>query len=173
MKKTRIILSAVLLIFCFCSTQCKKNKPTGNPVDQLPPASQTGANTFGCLINGQVFLPKGPSLGPILQCAYQYLDNNYSPHGYFFQLSASDHSNSTDITSVGIYTDSLNIRENVFQLGDNKPGNAYGFYDRINLQGIDMTLYTTNNLAGQLAITRFDEVNQIVSGTFWFSVVTP
>ena len=38
-------------------SQCKKNDP--NPVDQLPPATQTGANTFGCLVNGQPWLPQG------------------------------------------------------------------------------------------------------------------
>jgi len=44
--------------FFLLSSSCKKNKPT-NPVDQLPPETQTGANTFGCLINGEVFKPGG------------------------------------------------------------------------------------------------------------------
>ena len=170
MKNLKILSFFTLISHLFCFAQCKKHKSPGNPVDQLPPETQTGANTFGCLINGQAFLPKGPSLSPILQCAYQYLNTNYS-QGYFFQLSGSDRSKSTDITSVGIYTDSLNINENVFQLGDNKPGNAYGFYSRKNLQGVNMALYTTSNLAGQLTVTRFDEINQIVSGTFWFNAV--
>jgi hypothetical protein len=39
---------------------CRKHK-TGNPIDQLPPETQTGANTFGCLVNGQVFKPGGHS----------------------------------------------------------------------------------------------------------------
>ncbi len=37
------------------SASCKKEK-TG--ADGLPPATQTGANTFGCLVNGVLFYLK-------------------------------------------------------------------------------------------------------------------
>ena len=30
-----------------------------HPKETLPPPTQTGANTFGCLVNGNVWLPKG------------------------------------------------------------------------------------------------------------------
>lgn len=40
--------------------QCSKGKQNDPaPVDQLPPATQSGAGTFGCLVNGQVYTPKG------------------------------------------------------------------------------------------------------------------
>ena len=52
MKIYPLLLAALLGL-----SQCKKNDI--NPVDQLPPATQTGANTFGCLVNRQVWLPKG------------------------------------------------------------------------------------------------------------------
>ena len=171
MKYTFLIISSLFFI-TLTGSKCKKDKPI-NPVDQLPPATQSGANTFGCLIDGKVFLPKGPSLGPILQCAYQYL-NTTSSVGFFFQLSAIDNSNSSDVSGIGIYTDSLNISQNVFQLLANKPGNAYGLYSRVNLQGTNITnttLYTTTTFPGQLTITKFDEFNQIASGTFFFTVV--
>ncbi len=86
--KYKFILLASLLIICLTASECKKRKMPINPIDQLPSETQTSANTFGCLVNGKVFLPKGPSLSPILQCAYQYLNTNYSK-GYFFQLSAN------------------------------------------------------------------------------------
>ncbi|MGH2649337.1 MAG: hypothetical protein ACRDE8_17285, partial [Ginsengibacter sp.] len=101
MKNKYFLLLVSLIFISLTAGECKKHKP-GNPVDQLPPATQTGANTFGCLINGEVFLPKGPSLGPILQCAYQYLNTSYS-QGFFFQLSADNKSNSTDVYGIGIY----------------------------------------------------------------------
>ena len=47
-----LILGASLLL-----VQCKKHDP--DPASQLPPATQTGANTFGCVLNGQAFLPNG------------------------------------------------------------------------------------------------------------------
>lgn len=38
------------------SASCKKDKASE---DQLPAATQIGANTLGCLVNGKVFVPKG------------------------------------------------------------------------------------------------------------------
>ncbi len=52
-KRPPILLLAALLGL----SQCKKKDP--DPVDQLPPATQTGANTFGCLVNGQAWTPNG------------------------------------------------------------------------------------------------------------------
>ena len=45
MKLLQLVLSLLLL------PGCQKADPA--PVDPLPPATQTGANTFGCLLNGQ------------------------------------------------------------------------------------------------------------------------
>ena len=53
MKKLIYILSFFLLL-SGCS---KDNNPT-DPLAKLPPETQTGANTFGCIINGQVFYPR-------------------------------------------------------------------------------------------------------------------
>ena len=40
-----------------CAASCKKEKIA--EIDKLPAATQTGANTFGCLVNGKVFVSKG------------------------------------------------------------------------------------------------------------------
>ena len=40
-------------------SQCTKDDPEAG----LPSATQTGANTFGCLVNGQVWTPKGNNSG--------------------------------------------------------------------------------------------------------------
>ncbi len=49
-----------LLFLAFTFINCTKSDDTITPVveDQLPPITQTGENTFGCLINGNVFIPK-------------------------------------------------------------------------------------------------------------------
>ena len=49
------ILSITMLAL-LCAASCKKENKNE---DQLPPATQTGANTFGCLVNGKVWIPKG------------------------------------------------------------------------------------------------------------------
>jgi hypothetical protein len=42
----------LLLITSFALWSCDKDDKPSNPIDQLPPATQTGAGTFGCLVNG-------------------------------------------------------------------------------------------------------------------------
>ncbi|WP_418602421.1 hypothetical protein [Hwangdonia sp.] len=48
MKKLLFVLSLTLSLSC-----CNKDDNPRNPIDQLPPATQTGENTFGCLVNGE------------------------------------------------------------------------------------------------------------------------
>ncbi|MCW3074373.1 MAG: hypothetical protein JWP69_1442 [Flaviaesturariibacter sp.] len=53
MKYVLIAVASLMLT----SVSCKKDKDN----DKLPPITQNGANTFGCLVNGKVWLPKGYS----------------------------------------------------------------------------------------------------------------
>ena len=82
----------------FMGASCKKNKPQKTELEKLPPVTQTGANTFGCLINGKAFTPKGYSgtgtpnpkiifdIGldglPYLQIETQQFNINRDPEGY-------------------------------------------------------------------------------------------
>ena len=52
MKKLFLLLLTTFIISC--STDDSSN----NPVLKLPPATQTGANTFGCIIDGKILLPR-------------------------------------------------------------------------------------------------------------------
>lgn len=62
----------ILILFTTFSLSCCNKDEDKTPIEQLPPATTTGANTAGCLVDGEVFLPKGTSLGgPILSCFYQ------------------------------------------------------------------------------------------------------
>jgi len=56
MKKILPIISGLALLI-LCSFPGCGVLPT--PKEVLPTATQTGANTFGCLVNGKVWLPKG------------------------------------------------------------------------------------------------------------------
>jgi hypothetical protein len=156
--KQSITLFYLFFILIFFS--CKKDV---NQLDLLPPETHTGAYTFGCLVNGNAFLPHGPS--NTIQCAYQYV----YPKGYFFQVSAADNSNSSHIRSVGVFTDSLPIVNGmVIDLTTyGTPGKAYGQYYKDDVTTFS-TYQTTDVVKGQLVITYLDEIKQIVSGTFWF-----
>ncbi|MDP3667216.1 MAG: DUF6252 family protein [Sediminibacterium sp.] len=170
MKSFLIIAASFVLL----SSSCRKNKPV-NPIDQLPPETQTGANTFGCLVDGEVFKPGGASLtGGSLSCNYQYLGTGPSG-GYFFRLAAiSRNNNSGESKSIGLFTDSLKI----LQGGEYKfiapriKESAYALYGYTKDNPITIDDYETNNLnTGKLQIKKLDTINQIVSGTFWFDAV--
>lgn len=171
MKHRLFFIIASLIFVCLTASKCKKDKTPVNPVDQLPPETQVGANTFGCLIDGKVFLPKGTPFGsPSLKCAYQYLDNGYSK-GFYFQLSARHNYSTQNLEGIGIFTENLEITEKTYDLEDSfQDRKAYGLYLKFEDSG-RITEYTESSLPGQLIITKFDEINQIVSGKFWFSVV--
>jgi hypothetical protein len=50
----QFFLKTILLLFTVAFYNCENN----DPQEQLPPISQTGANTFGAIVDGSVFIPK-------------------------------------------------------------------------------------------------------------------
>lgn len=152
----------LLLIFftSFVLISCDKddNPQPVNPVDQLPPATQTGKNTFGCLLDGKVFTP-GNGANP-LDCVYQLIDGEY-----YFSLQANSEI-STNLIRIGCSTQKLQISQgSTYQLNDKIDGNAFGKY----FFETDFS-YTSQIQTGELKITKLDFTKNIVSGTFWFDV---
>ena len=154
-KKTILL---ILLAFTFaCSNNDDEKTPNTNPIDQLPPATQVGANTFGCLLDGEVFKP-GTGPNP-LDCVYQFVDG-----GYYFSLQANRRDADNNLIGLGCSTQNLQIFEGqTYHLKERIDNNAYGKF----FFNIDFT-YTDAIQTGELTITKL--TNQIVSGTFWFDV---
>src|SRR5579875_852549 len=171
MKKFNIFfLLSILCFLLFTSLKCKKDNQ--NPIDQLPTATQTGANTFGCLVNGQVFLPKGLNFGgPRLNASYIY-SNTSTLKGYFFNVTAIENNGDKGAKSVGINSDSLAIKQGQKYILKNSPnkGEIHGsFGTSVNVISDEFT--TQGNYQGEVYFSKFDEINGIVSGTFWFDAV--
>jgi hypothetical protein len=160
----------VLFVFYlfFIGSSCRKHKAV-DPVSQLPPETQTGANTFGCLVNGQVFKPGGAQLsGGSLQCNYQFVNG-----GYYFVLSGRNQTGGNPLTSVNVYTDSLSISTDLkLNLITRKDGNASGRYFG-SQTNVNLATYLTKDsqYTGELWIKKLDTINQIASGIFWFNAV--
>ncbi len=98
----------ILFVFLFF-TACKKHTIT--PVNQLsllPPATQTGARTFGCLVNGQAYIPQNQNLleGPDLQCNYIYTEG-----GYHLTVAGGNKNSAGVLSDVIVGTDSLAVAE--------------------------------------------------------------
>jgi len=152
----RILL---LLITTFALSSCDKdNDKPQNPLDKLPPATQTGANTFGCLLDGNVFKPSNAPNS--INCFYQLVSGEY-----YFLVSVQRTIN-YNLVSIVLKTDKKQIFQGgIYQLYENIDGNASGNY----LFNLDISSTTLTN-TGELKITKLDLVNQIVSGTFSFDI---
>jgi len=170
MKQLKILTASLLTLLIITFTQCKK--PKTNPVDELPPETQTGANTFGCLVDGQAFKPGGASLsGGSLQCNYQYLGNGAGGGYYFILIGRSLNSSAGSGRLVGIFTDSLMILEGGrYSLKSRIKLNASANFSSFSSPATPIKNHLTDGIGnkGEIWIKKLDLINQIVSGTFWF-----
>lgn len=149
--RTKILLpfAAVLLML----SSCEKNPFA--PGTELPPETTTGANTFGCLVNGRVwrnggyFIPSESLNIPEMTesrlqiAAARSVTDTLSGIGIFIWIS--------DIGVGQFVCDSLKV--NIFyHHGIGGPTGSYCDYE-----------YTKEGL---IEITRYDLENRIVSGRF-------
>ena len=159
-----LLLSALLL------TQCqlfKKDAPA--PVEQLPPVTQEGKNTFGCLVDGQPWTPKGNTGRSNYRVNY---DPSYAKGTLNVIVYRYPDKTPNEMQLIGLYSDSLS-RIGTYPLSSLGRYGA-GFHDRLkkcdyNFDYKDSTVYTN----GSLAITRLDMKNGIIAGTFEFTLTKP
>ena len=152
-----IITLIFITTFLACCNKDDNPIPT-NPVDQLPPATQTGANTFGCLIDGEIFKPGLTNNS--YNCFYQLVDGEY----YFLVTANNTKNNITKGIFVGTEKQTISQGQTL-NLFERISGNAWGTYF------LNSDPFTTNTInTGELKITKLDFTNNIVSGTFWYDI---
>lgn len=158
----------LLLLTTFTLTCCEKddnNKPK-TELEKLPPATQIGANTAGCLVDGKAFISKGYFPGGTgLTC--NYID------GEDFTLSIAENINGK-IRSVFIASYNQNLHDNIgtsFQLNENSANSKFGEYIIYNTDSTQDSYSTTSTVIGELKITNHNFNQAILSGTFWFNAV--
>jgi hypothetical protein len=165
--KTTTILFIITLILCSTFAACKKDKNTTND-DQLPAATQTGANTFGCLVNGKLFVPKG------------YI-NPYPNYRVFVDPGFNDGSidirvyqkNNDLITALNLGSDSIKTLGIYNITSTFRTDFAFNIYQATG-NDICYTSYGSNiSKNGFIKITKYDLVNGIISGEFEFTFSNP
>lgn len=148
----------MLLSIVMLSAKCKKDDPNG-----LPTATQNGSNIFGAFVNGQIFVPGGPSFS-----TFEKLSAVYAPVFTYYQLNIR----ASNIESIGgsiiFNCDSLNLKT-----GDQFPlvagGSKRGISARYVYSTADYTVVAP--LTGTITFTKVDKLAKILSGTFSFDAV--
>jgi hypothetical protein len=142
----------LLMFFALSGVACKKNDQ-----NTLPPITQSGKNTFGCYVDGQLWLPsKSYSITARVLCITLDKDASfhllvkhdhpgYDPHDYFSIVFKP-------LTTTGTY-----------DLSDQSKAGS-----ELEIQGESNYSDTYKVVKGQLIITRFDN---IVAGQFSFSII--
>src|SRR5580698_6146958 len=110
MKKILHSIIPLSLVFIFCVGSCKRQ--SNSPTNQLPPLTTKGLNTFGCLVNGKIFVPQRPvgDITPFLTCTYQYLYADTSKP-YSFVVTGTNKINSCNQQVVIIGLDSIKLNQ--------------------------------------------------------------
>lgn len=150
MKKFKLILLFFSLAAITSLSDCERDEPK-TELEKLPPITQEGKNTFGCLVNGKAWVIKTS------------IDANAVYQANMLQISA------------GLVNKDFN--QFFYFVIDNPSEQEFLLNDtlkyRVELADLDSNCrYVTNGLmgSGTLVINKLDIKNHISSGTFDFKV---
>jgi hypothetical protein len=148
-----------LLHTCLLLTACKEEP--ADPVSQLPPATTTGENTFGCLVNGEVWTPKGRSGGiSNLTKSYDYGTFNVTAYRVI----------GNKVQRMGFGIADILQQPGIYHLNDYKHRSAT-FKDDVGCSYLYYDSLIERN--GTLNITRLDLSSGVIAGTFEFILIRP
>jgi len=181
--KTTIITLLLALI-----TSCSNDDVNRDPIFQLPPETQTGANTFGATINGKVYIPRDPTginWGGQQGKGMKLLGGGISPNQYT-ELVVVDGASSVgfkitihiqNLLAIGFYqlkqsnfqdqADSILENHIFFKIWDSNIKN-YAYYGSVENQGfINITRLSNGIVSGNFSgkFVRYDNPNEFIQIT--------
>jgi len=154
----------VLVIIVTIAAACKKNNSTTNDpnnVPGLPPATQSGANTFGCLVNGVPWVPQGNIGTNNLSIDYDSGINRG-----IFNIAANNTISATQYSRIWIgIDDSVNLIIAPYNVIVNKT--SIGFIKYSNNGNCIIRSFDNDVISsGNITIQKHDKVARIISGIF-------
>ena len=128
----------------------------------LPAATQEGKNTGGAIVNGQIWIAKieAPDSMPGGNNTYYYTSPLLGTFSLQIVLLKYKNSNSRIVINI---SDTQVFSPQTYPI----LGDSLSFYH----PNLDTVYYTNPNNNGTITITKFDKVNNVVSGTFSFKAV--
>ena len=147
-----------LLLWLPLAVGCKKNE-----IDALPPATQTGANTFGCLVNGKAWVPQKGGL-----FTDKPVEGGYEGNAFGLKYCVWIQTTDKDGSGIDIYLREVDSPKE-YKLNQNIVGIyptygnplSYAYY-----RNGDGNYITTAQHIGKVTIIKADTIRGIVSGTF-------
>jgi hypothetical protein len=165
LRRTISFETVCLLLLCSAFASCHKNN-NGPNVDELPPITAKGANTFGCLLNGQVWVPYSSCEGNVPALLYNTPKLDIPNYSTYFEV----HAYNSVYPNLG--DDLWTISPiDYFFYGIHGTGNYIDSLD-IEFDGSGATYNLIYPYHGprNFTVTTFDTVNHIIAGTFAFSL---
>jgi hypothetical protein len=160
LQKTLLFFVTVISFFsCRKDPSLNPNPPVNNPVWvwQLPPITQMGHNTFGCLIDGKVWIPLSGNSPPL----------NFSRTRKRLLIQAND-----DFGTGFYFLCPPATKDTSFTVSNNtvhNPDQTFIYYSDIS--GVGAPSLPVHGFQGTFTFTRYDTVNAIYSGTFSMTVI--
>lgn len=153
MKKLILLFTISFTLSC-CNNDDDNNSQ--NPIDQLPPETQTGANTFGFLVNGE---PINVTNTTQQTAIYQ---------GGILQFGGGIDNSEIDIGVVIILENPIAVNID-YDLTNHPTYSA-----RFSLREGELNCYYSfeETYEGSVTFTKIDTENFIISGRFEFSTIT-
>ncbi len=159
MNKKSIWLIGSLFILLI---SCKKT------VSELPPATQTGANTFGCSVNGTLWVPMGfgvVSTSPILEARFM--------PGRDLIINARNFASSPTETEFELFIKGATAEGSYSfntTVGYPSSNASYAYYVKRRVTTLNEWI-TSSTYTGTITITKIDSISHFVSGTFQFQAI--
>lgn len=156
-KKILILISTAIL-----SLACERDD---NFATKLPPITTTGENTFGALIEGEVYVPQLSGLSSRLAIEFDFPE----PPDYFFSVRTTRTSRESSLKSANLwirqpYVKKVGLYETITASGDYKNTRYRNFF-------YHDTIENCGTLEGRLEIIHLDTINKIISGTFELQLI--
>lgn len=149
------------LLFLTTFVSCKKD------IDELPEATQSGANTFGARVNGEFWKPQGFGIVPTTPI----LEANFAGSNSI-RINARNFGSSPTETEIEIILFNITgpgtflLNQNTSKYPSHSSSYAYYVERRFTPK---YEWITSDKFTGKVEVTRYDMVAKIISGTFEFT----
>ena len=153
-----LLLCAVLIsMAASCDDDDLQPRPDETPLealDRLVPATQTGAGTFGCLVNGEVWIPEVDGSSDVAADALVGISNPFSLEITSIKEPISD--NRSQILGIG----------SEFSVGNFSNMIEISRFTDTNIEGNCRKIFIDITEKNYIQIENYDQENLIISGRF-------